>query len=79
MPGAGLGDGVPGARCQVPGARCQVLDASVGEGLDGQSPSIRTGYGGRLLYLVGYRDGSGEVRVRLLKEAIERVAGMVKE
>ena len=36
---------------------------------------IRMGYGGRLLYLVGYREGSEETRVRLLKEAI----GMLKE
>ena len=28
-------------------------------------------YGGRLLYLVGYRDGSANERVRLLKEAIK--------
>ena len=28
-------------------------------------------YGGRLIYLKGYRDGSGEERVRLLKVAIE--------
>ena len=36
---------------------------------------IWSGYGGRLLYLVGYREGSEETRVRLLKEAI----GMLKE
>lgn len=30
-------------------------------------------YGGRLLYLRGYRDGTSEVRVRLLKEAIGRL------
>ena len=47
--------------------------SSLEEGLDGQSPSIRTGYGGRLLYLVGYRDGSRNERVRLLKEAIEKL------
>ena len=28
------------------------------------------GYGGRLIYLKGYRDGTDEERVRLLKEAI---------
>ena len=32
---------------------------------------IWSGYGGRLLYRVGYRDGSEDERVRLLKEAIE--------
>ena len=31
-------------------------------------------YGGRLTYLRGYRDGLPEERVRLLKEAIERLA-----
>ena len=30
------------------------------------------GYGGRLIYLKGYREGSDEKRVELLKEAIER-------
>ena len=42
-------------------------------GLEGAC--IRMVYGGRLLYLVGYRDGSEETRIRLLKEAI----GMLKE
>ena len=32
---------------------------------------IWSGYGGRLLYLVGYRDGTRNCRVGLLKEAIE--------
>ena len=32
-------------------------------------------YGGRLIYLRGYRDGSGETRVELLKNAIERICG----
>ncbi len=31
-------------------------------------------YGGRLMYLKGYRDDSPESRVLLLKEAIERIA-----
>ena len=31
------------------------------------------GYGGRLVYLKGYRDGTDEERVRLLKEAIKKV------
>ena len=30
-------------------------------------------YGGRLIYLKGYRDGTGEMRVRLLKDAIEKL------
>ena len=35
--------------------------------------NILVGYGGRLLYLNGYRDGSKEKRVELLKKAIVRV------
>ena len=34
---------------------------------------IWSGYGGRLLYLKGYRDGTREKRVALLKKAIEGV------
>ena len=30
-------------------------------------------YGGRLIYLKGYRDGTDEIRVRLLKDAIEKL------
>ena len=50
-----------------------------GEGLetDGRSPFIRTGYEGRLMYLVGYRDGTDERRVELLKSAIETMAQTV--
>ena len=32
---------------------------------------VWSGYGGRLVYLKGYRDGTDEERVRLLKNAIE--------
>ena len=32
-----------------------------------------SGYGGRLIYLKGYRDGTSEDRVRLLKSAIENL------
>lgn len=32
--------------------------------------NVRMGYGGRLVYLRGYRDGTDEERVRLLKDAI---------
>ena len=32
---------------------------------------IMAGYGGRLIYLKGYREGSGQKRVALLKKAIE--------
>lgn len=35
--------------------------------------NIRMGYGGRLIYLKGYRDGTDEERVRLLKEALEEL------
>lgn len=34
---------------------------------------VWSGYGGRLIYLKGYRDGNAEKRVELLKSAIERV------
>ena len=36
---------------------------------------VLSGYDGRLIYLKGYRDGSGEERVELLKKAIERICG----
>jgi len=39
---------------------------------------VWSGYGGRLIYLKGYRDGSAEERVRLLKDAIESVWGNYK-
>lgn len=34
---------------------------------------VWSGYGGRLIYLKGYRDGSDEQKVGLLKRAIERI------
>ena len=34
---------------------------------------LHSGYGGRLIYLKGYRDGTDEERVELLKRAIERI------
>ena len=34
---------------------------------------ILFGYNGRLIYLKGYRDGSDEEKVGLLKRAIERI------
>ena len=34
---------------------------------------VWSGYGGRLVYLKGYRDGTDEERVELLKKAIERI------
>ena len=34
---------------------------------------LHSGYGGRLIYLKGYRDGTPEERVRLLKDAIEEL------
>ncbi|MBQ8124278.1 MAG: hypothetical protein IJ173_00175 [Kiritimatiellae bacterium] len=34
---------------------------------------LYSGYGGRLIYLKGYRDGTDEERVELLKKAIERI------
>ena len=38
-----------------------------------ENGEILFGYGGRLLYLKGYRDGTREKRVDLLKKAIEGV------
>ena len=35
--------------------------------------NVRMGYGGRLIYLKGFRDGTDEERVRLLKEALGRL------
>lgn len=35
--------------------------------------NVRSGYGGRLIYLKGYRDGTDDERVRLLKEVLEKV------
>ena len=40
-------------------------------GIDRVEGEVWSGYGGRLLYLKGYRDGSDETRVELLKKAIE--------
>lgn len=43
------------------------------EGNRDQGSGISVGYEGRLVYLRGYRDGTDEARVRLLKEAIAQV------
>ena len=43
-----------------------------GSGL-GNGREIWSGYGGRLIYLKGYRDGNKDVRVNLLQQAIEWV------
>ena len=47
------------------------LELGVGSG--GVGGEIWSGYGGRLIYLKGYRDGTDEERVELLKRAIERI------
>ena len=47
------------------------LEFRVGSG--GVGSGIRSGYEGRLIYLKGYRDGTDEERVELLKKAIERI------
>ena len=39
-------------------------------GVSGDGCGIGVGCGGRLLYLKGFRDGSDEKRVRLLKNAL---------
>ena len=42
-----------------------------GSRVDRIEGEFRSGYGGRLIYLKGYRDGSPEERIQLLKSAIE--------
>ena len=44
-----------------------------GENLSRVDGGMWSGYGGRLIYLKGYRDGTPEDRVRLLKSAIENL------
>ena len=53
-----------------------------GEGEDGSrgvagTGSIWSGYDGRLIYLKGYRDGTSECRIELLKRAIENLRGLL--
>jgi len=77
-------DGAPAWGEEVPGASLEFRVSSFGEEKDsrvehvervgGDELTIRVGYGGRLLYLVGYRDGSANERVRLLKAAIASLA-----
>ena len=50
---------------RVLGSEFRVPGSGVGEG------EIWSGYGGRLIYLKGYRDGNKDVRVNLLQQAIE--------
>ena len=54
-------DGAPGWECECKVEKCKV----------GSAGAIWQGYDGRLIYLKGYRDGSDEQRVELLKSAIE--------
>ena len=58
-------DGAPawGSECKMESVKCKA-----GEG------GIWSGYGGRLLYIKGYRNGSNDVRVESLRRAIEWVA-----
>ena len=60
-------DGAPAweCECKVESEKCKVASAG----------AIWQGYDGRLIYLKGYRDGSDEQRVELLKSAIERICG----
>ena len=51
--------------CNVESDKCETGDAG----------AIWQGHGGRLVYLKGYRDGSDEKRVELLRSAIERFCG----
>lgn len=47
------------------GLESKVWSSGSGEG------EIWSGYGGRLIYLKGYRDGDKDIRVKLLRQAIE--------
>ena len=59
--------------------KVKVKEMVMGDGEDGsrveravvEMGSIWSGYDGRLIYLKGYRDGTGERRIKLLKCAIE--------
>ena len=70
----------PGDRGPNLGDRGQELGVSdeVGEGEDSSTSTLNfdsnilVGYDGRLLYLRGYREGTNEKRVQLLKAAIEK-------
>ena len=55
-------DGAPawGSECKMESVKCKVGDGEVW-----------SGYDGRLLYLKGYRDGTREGRIELLKRAME--------
>ena len=71
--GAGLRDcGIEGLRdCGIEGETGNKSDnQTIKKSLNGR---ILRGYGGRLYYLVGYREGSRNLRVQLLKRAIEIV------
>ena len=48
--------------------------AESAEGAEIDGGKILVGYDGRLMYLKGYRDDSSEVRISLLKSAIENIA-----
>ena len=60
----GLGSRVDGSRKERKGRK----DDSRVERVDG---GMWSGYGGRLIYLKGYREGTKEQRVELLRRAIE--------
>ena len=57
-------DGAPAweSECKMENVKWKVGDSE-----------IWSGYGGRLIYLKGYRDGTPDKRVRLLKDAIEKL------
>ena len=56
-------DGAPAWECECKVEKCKV----------GSAGAIWQGYDGRLIYLKGYRTGTPEDRVRLLKSAIENL------
>ena len=63
--------GIPAITTDGAPAWGEGLELRVGSG--GVGSEIWSGYGGQLIYLKGYRDGTDEERVELLKRAIERI------
>ena len=57
-------DGAPAweSECKMESVKCKVGDGE-----------IWSGYGGRLIYLKGFRNGTDALRVSLLKDAIEKL------
>lgn len=64
-------DGAPAWESSVSGGSGAVVSSEFG--VQSSRSGICSGYGGRLLYLKGYKDGSARRRVELLKNALSQV------